>query len=330
MCSIFLPAAGQIQDSPWLDDYSGTIWYGDFEHSDGYYWSSSLDTNRPNCAWAFTFGSGDYGVCNSFRPYGQSVRAVRCKNSIINVTANSSEGTVSGGGTYLDHTSCTVTATANEGYVFAFWAENGVLVSTDATYTFAVNGNRTLVAYFYGVVNGHGYVDLGLPSGLLWATSDVGAEEPWANGGNFAWGETQPKDTYDWNTYQYWNGSTFTKYTGSDGLTTLLPEDDAATANWGSGWRMPTQEEWQELCDNTPNYQVSLNGVKNGYLFTASNGNILFLPVPSDYGLYWSSSLYTYDPYYAWGLYFISGGCIMYYDGRNGGQSVRPVRSAQN
>ena len=60
------------------------------------------------------------------------------------------------------------------------------------------------------------------------------------NVGYFAWGETTQKDTYTWENYQYGDGTTFTKYTGSDGLTTLLPEDDAATANWGGNWRMPT------------------------------------------------------------------------------------------
>ena len=99
------------------------------------------------------------------------------------------------------------------------------------------------------------YVDLGLPSGVLWATYNVGAEYPEAYGNHFAWGETQPKDTYNWNNYQYCNGSnnTLTKYCNNssygfngftDNLTMLLPEDDAATANWGADWRMPTKNEW--------------------------------------------------------------------------------------
>ena len=108
----------------------------------------------------------------------------------------------------------------------------------------------------------HEYVDLGLPSGLLWATCNVGATSPEDYGDYFAWGETQPKDTYEWSTYQYCNGSynTLTKYCSNssygyngftDNLTTLLPEDDAATANWGGNWRMPTKEEFQELYNNT-------------------------------------------------------------------------------
>ena len=194
----------------------------------------------------------------------------------------------------------------------------------------------------------HAYVDLGLPSGLLWATCNVGADNPEDYGDYFAWGETQPKDTYNWNTYQYCNGSynTLTKYCNNssygyngftDNLTTLLPEDDAATANWGSDWRMPTEGEWQELYDNTTVTWTTQNGV-NGRLFTASNGNSLFLPAAGSrydsslndagtYGYYWSSSLDTGNPSSAWYFYFDSGG---YYVGSNlryYGQSVRGVRS---
>ncbi len=176
----------------------------------------------------------------------------------------------------------------------------------------------------------HEYVDLGLPSGLLWATCNVGADNPEDYGDYFAWGETQPKSNYDWSTYQYCNGSnsTLTKYCSNpsygyngftDNLTTLLPEDDAAAANWGGNWRMPTKEEFQELYNNTTVTWTQQNGV-NGRLFTASNGNSLFLPAAGprwdvefdgagDWGLYWSSSLYTGMglPDLAWDFYFDSG-----------------------
>ncbi len=196
----------------------------------------------------------------------------------------------------------------------------------------------------------HAYVDLGLPSGLLWATCNVGAETPEEYGDYFAWGETQPKDTYNWGTYQYCNGSnsTLTKYCNNpdmgyngftDNLTTLLPEDDAATANWGGEWRMPTKAEFEELYNNTTVTWTQQNGV-NGRLFTAANGNSLFLPAAgsrynssldlagSD-GYYWSSSLYAGSPSYAWHLDFYSGNYLVDYRNRNYGRSVRPVRSAR-
>jgi uncharacterized protein (TIGR02145 family) len=195
------------------------------------------------------------------------------------------------------------------------------------------------------------YVDLGLPSGLLWATCNVGANAPEDYGDYFAWGETQPKSDYRWDTYQYCNGSenTLIKYcTNSeygnngyvDNLTTLLPEDDAATANWGEGWRMPTDGEWQELYNNTTMTWTQQNGV-NGRLFTASNGNSLFLPAAGyrphssldyagSYGDYWSSSLYyTGNPSRAWFFRFHSGNYDMYISLRCYGQSVRAVRSAR-
>ena len=204
---------------------------------------------------------------------------------------------------------------------------------------FFVHVTETTTVYFSGTApHEDDYVDLGLPSGLLWATCNVGASSPEDYGDYFAWGETTPKDTYNWSTYQYGDGDTFTKYTGSDGLTTLLPEDDAATANWGSGWRMPTKEEWQELLDNTTFTWTTQNGV-SGRLFTAANGNSLFLPAAGcrydsnlgyagSSGYYWSSSLNTVDPGGAWILVINSDGCYVGYYYRNDGQSVRPVRSA--
>ena len=193
----------------------------------------------------------------------------------------------------------------------------------------------------------HEYVDLGLPSGLLWATCNVGADTPEAYGDYFAWGETQPKSTYNWSTYQYCNGSRnrLTKYCSNssfgyngftDNLTTLLPEDDAATANWGANWRMPTKEEWQELRYNTTYVWTTQNGV-NGRLFTANNGNSLFLPVAGSrwddelhnagyYGKYWSSSLGTDNPRGAWNLSFDSYFTYEDFNNRYYGFSVRPVR----
>ena len=191
------------------------------------------------------------------------------------------------------------------------------------------------------------WVDLGLPSGLLWATRNVGATLPEDYGDYFAWGETQPKSVYNWSTYRYGtadgdgNLSTLTKYNTSsyygvvDNLTTLQPGDDAATANYGG--RTPTEEEWRELIDNTTSQWMTINGV-NGRCFTGTNGNSLFLPAAGDRwgssldnaggsGVYWSSSLYTDNPYYAWYFYFNSvGRGVTYYYFRDYGFTVRAVR----
>ena len=262
----------------------------------------------------------------------------------ISVSASPSDGGSVSGGTYRQGQIITLRATASDGFAFVNWTENGEMVSTDVNYTFTVDGDRVLVANFTG---DHAYVDLGLPSGLLWATCNVGADTPEGYGDYFAWGETQPKDTYDGSNYQYCMGSynTLTKYCNNsnygyngftDNLTTLLPEDDAATANWGSGWRMPTKEEWQELYNNTTMTWTQQGGV-NGQLFTASNGNSLFLPASGNLfddefspvgflGYYWSSSLDMDRSYCAW--YFFSADNYGMYSnyGRSPGFTVRPVR----
>lgn len=194
------------------------------------------------------------------------------------------------------------------------------------------------------------WVDLGLPSGLLWATRNVGATAPEDYGDYFAWGETSPKSVYNWNTYIYGNHWEFTKYCNysscgyngfTDTLTTLQPGDDAATANYGG--RTPTADEWQELIDNTTSEWTTLNGV-NGFRFTGSNGNRLFLPAagyrwdstldhPGGWCIYWSSSLYTDGPDYAWrvGIDQINVPNLRdYFRGfyRSYGCPVRAVRSA--
>ncbi len=185
-----------------------------------------------------------------------------------------------------------------------------------------------------GKHNGHKYVDLGLPSGLKWATCNVGATTPEEYGDYFAWGEVESKATYNWDTYKYYGGSNVTKYTGND-KTVLDPEDDAATANWGGVWRMPTKAEQDELRNNCTWDWTIQNGV-NGYEVTGPNGNSIFLPAAGymyvgtlngagSYGYYWSSSLYAVSPDYAYFVGFDSGYVDWGHDYRCCGLTVRPV-----
>jgi hypothetical protein len=196
-------------------------------------------------------------------------------------------------------------------------------------------------------INNDEYVDLGLPSGLKWATCNVGANSPEEYGDYFAWGEVEPKTTYDWSTYKYCAGlySTMTKYCtnsdyGKDGFTdnktVLDPEDDAATMNWGGAWRMPTEAEQDELRNNCTWTWTTQNGV-NGYKVVGPNGNSIFLPAAGyifegtlyhagSYGYYLSSSLDAPRyPNYAYVMSFLSTSvfCLTY--GRSLGLSVRPV-----
>lgn len=134
------------------------------------------------------------------------------------------------------------------------------------------------------MIDGHEYVDLGLPSGTLWATCNVGADKPEEPGDFFPWGDTEPKGAEECTpeNYKFYDEDTddFTKYNEEGG--TLLPEDDAATANWGDGWRMPNEAEAEELLENTTHEWTMLNG-RSGMLFTAKNGKTLFLPAAGFY-----------------------------------------------
>ncbi len=193
-------------------------------------------------------------------------------------------------------------------------------------------------------------VDLGLPSGKIWATCNVGASSPEEYGDYFAWGETWTKNTFDWSAYQYCNGTsnTLTKYCNNsnygyngytDNLTTLQLVDDVAHATgsgWYIDWHIPTYNEWNELYQYTTQTMTTRNGV-NGLLFTANNGNSIFLPAAGyrsgsslnnagNAGNYWSSSINTNTPYSAWRFNFNLEGNHIYSIHRYYGFSVRPVR----
>ncbi len=229
--------------------------------------------------------------------------------------------------------------TVDKGYVKA------VGVGT-ATITFtAADGSGVQVTCFVAVAkpqnNGHEYVDLGLS--VKWATMNVGANAPEEYGDYFAWGETDPKAYYDWSTYKWCKGSddnmtkycTDSDYCTVDNKTVLELSDDAARANWGGTWRMPTVDEIKELLDNCHWEWTTRNDV-NGFKVTGPNGASVYLPAAgyrwhdsldnSGYGLYWSSSLYPSLNGGAYYLSFDSGGAYWnsnYY--RYGGHSVRAV-----
>jgi len=202
------------------------------------------------------------------------------------------------------------------------------------------------------VTGGHGCVDLGLPSGLLWATCNVGASYSGDYGNYYAWGETTPNSYYSWSSYKWCNGSfsTITKYNtissyGTvDNKTVLESGDDAAHVNWDDDWRMPTTEEWQELYDNTTSTWIKQNGVY-GRLFTSTvagySGVSLFLPASGSItgaslygndinGSYWSGSLNTSIPDCAYYVFFDSDDVKPHcHTFRDVGFSVRPVCSSK-
>ncbi len=178
--------------------------------------------------------------------------------------------------------------------------------------------------------NGHEYVDLGLPSGLLWATCNVGATAPEEYGNYYAWGETSTKSSY-----------TESNYTYSSNSSTLPLSADAAHVAWGGDWRMPTLAEIDELNSNcTTKWTTDYNGTSvAGRIVTSKlNGNSIFLPAAGlrydssldnagSRGYFWSSSLKASYPRYAYRLDFYSDNYDWHLIFRYVGQSVRPVCS---
>ena len=192
----------------------------------------------------------------------------------------------------------TFTAIPEDGYEFINWKVNGEEISTENPYTTAITSDIEIKANFNyangatGLENGHGYVDLGLPSGLKWATCNVGAESPEEKGDYFAWGETSPKEYFDYTTYSY-------RYE----TPSVLPlSADAAHINWGGTWRMPTLDEQRELANNC--YLERISGI--GYKVTSKiNGNYIIFPstglrtlstyTEQSAGICWSNSIYPYN-----------------------------------
>ncbi len=199
-----------------------------------------------------------------------------------------------------------------------------------------------------GTHAGHEYVDLGLPSGTLWATCNIGAKSPEECGGYFAWAETKSKE-YFWGSYIYYDDNNkFTKYcTRShegivDNKIILEPIDDAAHVNWGGDWRMPTYAELNELCTECTWTWATINGMNGCTVTSKKDTNIsIFLPATGAYsdqpelqgvgefGGYWSSSLHETEPDRAYDIFFYSETHDMSYSFRTYGQCVRPVCSPQ-
>ena len=199
------------------------------------------------------------------------------------------------------------------------------------------------------------YVDLGLPSGTLWATCNIGANSPEEYGDYFAWGETEGfnsgKTNFSWSTYKWCNGSydsltkyiTRSEYGSIDKMTELDLEDDAAYVNWGPEWRMPSLGQFEELINSsyTTTTWTTQNGVYGRKITSKKNGNSIFLPAAGyrhisslnydgSYGDYWSRSLHSDYPGSAWRLLFYSSYIGTSNDyGRSSGRSVRPVCSPE-
>ena len=349
--TIFLPGAGYSADDSHI---SVGKWCC--------YFSRTLCPYNSVTAEELSYYQSGWGsVQSNYRYYGYTVRAVRApgtkvfqlSETVVNLEVGESMtiDILNGSGSFSVEvgSGCVTADVVGKQLILT-----GVAVGSDNVIVAdaATNATATLVVTVRAVdTNSHEWVDLGLPSGTLWATCNVGADSPEDYGDYFAWGETEPKDEYDWSNYKWCNGSynTLTKYCihsslGYNGFCDykreLEPDDDAATVNWGEDWRIPSQVQIQELYDNCSKMWTRISGV-NGILVTGPNGNNLFLPAAGlyrnnlselgFYGRYWSRTLLSGDSEYARTLDLgRDRWATNYRSPRQNGCSVRPVRVTLN
>lgn len=191
------------------------------------------------------------------------------------------------------------------------------------------------------------YVDLGLPSGTLWATKNIGASKPEELGDYYAWGETKgqtnkPSYEYSFSHYKWWEGEnefkvkirkyncggTLINHGEKDNIQELEPDDDAAYVNWGTPWRMPSTKQFIELFGECKSYSITKYHGVNGCMIKGKNGKTLFLPLDNDgYGQYWSRSIKISDPTRANHLFITPNQICEYSETiRSAFLNVRPVR----
>jgi uncharacterized protein YjdB len=352
--SIFLPAAG-LRDSAELN----------CANSFGYYWSSSLYTDNPELAWDVDFGSGFVSRGRGYRDFGLSVRPVYGEFiSVEHVSLNKTSLSMNVGDTQALTATVTPSNATDKSVTWSSSKTSVASVSSSGVVTAKAAGSATITVWASDgvhfatcnvtvLVPVPDAVDLGLPSGVKWASFNLGASKPEEYGDYYAWGETEPKSDYGWSTYKWCMGSndTMTKYctNSSDGYngftdtkTVLDLEDDAAHVTLGGKWRIPTDAEWTELRENcawtwTKDYYGT--GVSGQIVTSKKTGyenKSIFLPAAGQWyesnlssagssGYYWSSSLNTDYPVDAWLVLFGSGFVRRDYFIRRYGYSVRPV-----
>ena len=366
-CSIFLPAAGEMRDDR-LRDLGSDCYYWSSTHDvkmEDFY---ALCLHNKQSSWNYCYhGMSVRPVCPNESWKGITSVVLDEKDLSISVGDSYKLNAV----LYSDD----IDYSSFGWNIPILWFsddESVVTIDNDGTIHGIAKGTTTVTAICDGftssctvsVFDGYIYVDLGLS--VKWAILNIGAESPEAYGDYFAWGETEPyyepgyslfkspvwkdgkSDGYTWLNYRYCKGSniTFTKYCDdseygyngfTDNKTTLAPGDDVAHVKWGGDWRMPTQDEFNELIEKCTWTWTTKNGVK-GWEVTCRNDSSrsIFLPAAGycsgtylsgvgSRGYYWSSSLYTGTPRYAWGLSFDSSDVGASSSSRYFGQSVRPV-----
>ena len=346
--SIFLPAAGRLNDV----QTAGFILY---------YWFSTINEFRVTDAYDLCVLSMNNIIIGSDKRFrGFSIRPVKSEyvpvadisvyptkielevKQMIGLSATVSPDNATSKSVYWTSSNPSVAMVNSLGEVTSYSA------GTATIYAYASNGLYATCTVTVKNETPYG-VDLGLPSGILWASWNVGANKQEEYGDYFAWGETESKGSYSWNNYLWENSNgtlkkynSITDYGTVDFLNLLESGDDAASASYGSPWRMPAKADWEELrknCKWTWNNDFNGTGVKGYVVSGKASGyteNSIFLPAAGawsyttysdegSFGHYWSSSLYTDNPFQGWGESFYSSDVELSGAYRYLGYSVRAV-----
>ena len=327
--SIFLPAAGSAYwSSQGIRTYS--------QGSRGYYRG-----NLKQCQSYTTILSSSQisAFVEMHQEEGYSIRPVRNKTAetyTLTFNANGGDGEMESlSFEYAEYKTLPFSAFTKEGFAFVHW--NTKADGTGTAYKdksqITLKDNTTLYAQWIEYVSSEGneYVDLGLS--VKWATHNLGAEKPEDFGNNYAWGEVETKDTYDWSNYKWCNGGepisysnrkltkycTTSSYGNVDNKTTLEIADDAANANLGGNWRMPTSAEVDELIS-----ECEWIWQEGGYLVVSKvNSKSIFIPSPSVCAKYWTSDYSGYKDSYI--LYVSPSNYYKTDNSREKGLLIRPV-----
>lgn len=371
-------AVYDAKNDDWTFHYSGTLSKNTTSEVQAYYFDAPSSSTSTSATLSHTTGiyhddKGSYTVTSggelfvtlSLAPFTSRIRFKGAAGTTIKVKglfAYSSYNLSSGlFARSSDEIEVQVQSDGYTPYIYALLASDRTLIVSDGTDTYTRTFDSSVMQIGKSgwmdipttsqhagweidglIIDGHEYVDLGLPSGTLWATCNVGASNPEEYGDYYAWGEIETKDIYNWSTYKWCNGTqwTLTKYCTSsssgtvDDKTTLEPNDDVAYMKWGGNWHVPTAADRSELYENCTWAWTTISGKYGMKVTSKVNGNYVFLPAAgfrSNDVLYGSGS----DGYY-WCSDYTNGtgagsfgfGTANYakYDYfRASGKSVRPV-----
>ena len=357
--TIFLPAAGLMNGTNLAS--SGRF---------GYYWSASLNGKMSNEGVNLTFGSTEYSISGMTRYFGCPVRPVfgdRYEGIIVTSIildptvlelAVGQTATVACNVYPVNATNPKVTWTSSNPKVASVSSDGvikGVSVGEATITATTVQGGLSASCEVFVVKGGGGggggtmpdEVDLGLPSGTIWGSCNLGASHPWDTGDYYAWGETAPKSSYNYDNYKYYTKSgsywNLSKYYENDNLRILEATDDAATVKLKGNWRIPTASEFEELIQYCDTKEGTLEGVKGCYFYSRKySGRYIFLPVAgekygnnsmwTDLGCYSSSVVNNFEYGRQCFLYFGNNELAVDYHShdagfRIAGLTIRPVKA---